>query len=282
MYVHIHVLMIISVQACMLHQVSRSKHISLSFDRSRYSANWSLYIACTPPIRIQPTNWTSRDRVKTWEFLDRRITAKTRNFFVHGEELGMVTAVASSQYRSSLHRCMMPSISSGLPGCLCKETRLSCPWRLDRNEVCTTDYITYINYRVKFEIYNKMVVSCWRQTTILSYHLSHLLFQISVCKCNLQYKSFILHDLMHAQPYPLSNTVALPSAKTLGKLFAEWQKISVNYTSTTPFLPSTFVEHLAKCRHVLGKEKTPLWRQVTETEAFSSVLNDTRQRESLC
>jgi hypothetical protein len=47
-----------------------------------------------------------------------------------------------------------------------------------------------------------------------------------------------------------------------------------------------FLGHSAKwfaeCQRALGKEKQPLWRQVTETTSLPSVSGDTRQRSYLC
>jgi hypothetical protein len=71
---------------------------------------------------------------------------------------------------------------------------------------------------------------------------------------------------------------ALPSV-TLGK------KSSTNCTSATTSLMSTFYRTLdkdfAECHSVLGKEKPPSRRLVTETVPLPSVLGDTRQRVSL-
>jgi hypothetical protein len=70
------------------------------------------------------------------------------------------------------------------------------------------------------------------------------------------------------------------SSVTLGK------ESSANCTSATASLPSTFYRVLdkdyAECRSVLGKEKPPLRRLVTETTPLPSVLGDTRQRDYLC
>jgi hypothetical protein len=59
----------------------------------------------------------------------------------------------------------------------------------------------------------------------------------------------------------------------------------MNSTSTKASLPSTFYRALdkdfAECQSVLGKEKRPSRRQVTETATLPSVLGDTRQRSYL-
>jgi hypothetical protein len=61
---------------------------------------------------------------------------------------------------------------------------------------------------------------------------------------------------------------------TLGK------EISANSTSATASLPSTFYQELGKvfaeCHSILGKEKSPSRRLVTETAPLPSVLGDTR------
>jgi hypothetical protein len=66
---------------------------------------------------------------------------------------------------------------------------------------------------------------------------------------------------------------------TLGK------ESSANSTSATFSLSSTFYRALGKdfaeCHSVLGKEKLPSRRLVTETMPLSSVLGDTRQRDYL-
>jgi hypothetical protein len=68
--------------------------------------------------------------------------------------------------------------------------------------------------------------------------------------------------------------------KTLGK------ESSANSTSAMAYLPSTFYRPLDKdfveCQLVLGKEKWPSRRWVTETTPMPSVLGDTRQRSYLC
>jgi hypothetical protein len=60
---------------------------------------------------------------------------------------------------------------------------------------------------------------------------------------------------------------------------------STNNTSTTTSLPSTFCRALGKvfaeCHSVLGKEKPPSRRLISETAPLSSVLGDTRQRDYL-
>jgi hypothetical protein len=67
---------------------------------------------------------------------------------------------------------------------------------------------------------------------------------------------------------------------TLGK------ESSVNSTSATVSLPSTFYRALGKdfveCQSVLGEEKWPSRRWVTETTSLPSVLGDTRQRTYHC
>jgi hypothetical protein len=71
----------------------------------------------------------------------------------------------------------------------------------------------------------------------------------------------------------------LPSV-ALGK------KGSAHSASTKPSLPSTFSRALdkdfAECREVLGKEKQPSRRGVTETTSLPSVLGDTRQKSYPC
>jgi hypothetical protein len=61
---------------------------------------------------------------------------------------------------------------------------------------------------------------------------------------------------------------------------------SANSTSTKASLPSTFSRALGtdftECQTVLGKEKRPSRRRVTEMTSLSSVLGDTRQRSYLC
>jgi hypothetical protein len=68
--------------------------------------------------------------------------------------------------------------------------------------------------------------------------------------------------------------------KTLGK------EGSTHSASAKPSLPSTFSRALGKdiaeCHEVLGKEKQPSWRRVTETASLPSVRGDTRQRSYLC
>jgi hypothetical protein len=61
---------------------------------------------------------------------------------------------------------------------------------------------------------------------------------------------------------------------------------SAHSASAKPSLPSTFSRALGKdfaeCQEVLGKEKQPSRRRVTETASLPSVLADTRQRSYLC
>jgi hypothetical protein len=61
------------------------------------------------------------------------------------------------------------------------------------------------------------------------------------------------------------------ACKALGK------DSSVNCTSATAYLPSTFYRALDNYK-VLGKEKSSSRRLVTETEPLPSVFGDTRQR----
>jgi hypothetical protein len=70
------------------------------------------------------------------------------------------------------------------------------------------------------------------------------------------------------------------SSVTLGK------KVSVNCTSATTSLPSTFCrklgKHFAECHVALGKEKSVSRHQVTTTETLPSVYcTGTRQRSTL-
>ena len=78
--------------------------------------------------------------------------------------------------------------------------------------------------------------------------------------------------LRHTTKAILHSAKPLPSV-TLGK------ERSVNCTSTTASLPSTFCRALGK---ELGKEKSPSRRQVTVTDLLPSVFVGTRQRRLLC
>jgi hypothetical protein len=84
--------------------------------------------------------------------------------------------------------------------------------------------------------------------------------------------------LKHSAKPDKHSTKTLPSV-TLGK------ESSANSRSATASLPSTFYRALDKdfteCHKVLGKEKPPSRRLVTETTPMPSVLGDTRQRNYL-
>jgi hypothetical protein len=84
--------------------------------------------------------------------------------------------------------------------------------------------------------------------------------------------------LKHSAKPRKHSTKSLPSV-ALGK------ESSVNSTSATAFLPSTFYRALGKdfaeCHSVLGKENPPSRRLVTETAPLPSVLGDTWQRDYL-
>jgi hypothetical protein len=90
--------------------------------------------------------------------------------------------------------------------------------------------------------------------------------------------SFLAECLKHSVKPRKHSTKALPSV-TLGK------ESSVNCTSTTASLPSTFYRALGKgfteWHSLLGKEKLPSRRLVTATEPLPSVLGDTQQRGSI-
>jgi hypothetical protein len=79
----------------------------------------------------------------------------------------------------------------------------------------------------------------------------------------------------HTAKAILHSAKALPSV-TLGK------ERSVNCTSATASLPSTFCRALGKdfaeCHLALGKEKSPSRRQVTVTDPLPSAYGDTWQR----
>jgi hypothetical protein len=79
--------------------------------------------------------------------------------------------------------------------------------------------------------------------------------------------SFFAECLKHSVKPGKHSAKALPSV-TLGK------EVSVNRTSTTTSLPSTFCRTLdkdfAECQSVLGKEKTSSRCQVTATQTVPS------------
>jgi hypothetical protein len=85
--------------------------------------------------------------------------------------------------------------------------------------------------------------------------------------------------LRHSAKHIKHSANTLPSV-TLGK------ERSVNCTSATASLPSTFCRALGKdfaeCHLVLGKEKSPSRRQVTVTDPLPSVFFGTRQRGQFC
>ena len=91
--------------------------------------------------------------------------------------------------------------------------------------------------------------------------------------------AFFAECLRHSAKAILHSAKALPSV-TLGK------ERSVNCTSATASLPSTFCRALGKdfaeCHLALGKEKSPSRRQVTVTDPLSSAFCGTRQRGQFC
>jgi hypothetical protein len=108
----------------------------------------------------------------------------------------------------------------------------------------------------------------------------------------------LLHTLAHSQQRTLTTEIgcfaeclkhsAKPdkhSAKTLPSVTLG-KESSANSTLATTSLSSTFYRALGKdfaeCHSVLGKEKPPSQRLVTETTPLPSVLGDTRQRNYLC
>jgi hypothetical protein len=100
----------------------------------------------------------------------------------------------------------------------------------------------------------------------------------------------VLYDGAEALPESSALSSALAksekhSAKTLPSVTLD-KEISANSTSATTSLSSTFYQALdkvfAECHSVLGKEKWPSRRLVTETATLLSVLGDTRQRNYLC